>query len=105
MRSILARDLAALSSVSGIGKKKAERLVLELQDQFGDVALEPPAPRAGRHRRGGAGAGRAWATGPAAADDAVRAALADGAPPDDVATDPAGACSSSPPPGEGDDRV
>ena len=37
VRSILARDLAALSSVGGIGRKKAERLVLELQDQFGDV--------------------------------------------------------------------
>src|SRR5690348_16738055 len=45
MRSILSRDLAALSSVSGVGRKKAERLVLELQDRFGDVSLQVPAPR------------------------------------------------------------
>ena len=56
VRSIRARDLAALSSVGGIGRKKAERLVLELQDRFDDVALEPPTAPAPRHRRGGAGA-------------------------------------------------
>ncbi|MDQ3426702.1 MAG: helix-hairpin-helix domain-containing protein, partial [Gemmatimonadota bacterium] len=33
VRSILGRDLTALSSVGGIGKKKAERLVLELRDR------------------------------------------------------------------------
>src|SRR4029077_12381368 len=32
VRSIRERDLAALSTVSGIGRKKAERLVLELRD-------------------------------------------------------------------------
>ena len=54
VRSVLARDLTALSSVSGIGRKKAERLVLELQDKFGDVSLERPAvrPRAPRRRSG-----------------------------------------------------
>src|SRR6185503_16761082 len=55
VRSVLARDLAALSSVGGVGKKKAERLVLELQDRFDDVPIESrPA-------------------GPAGGDDAVRA--------------------------------
>ena len=42
VRSILARDLAVLSSVSGVGRKKAERLVLELQDKFGDSRSRHP---------------------------------------------------------------
>lgn len=77
VRSIRSRDLAALSSVGGIGRKKAERLVLELQDRFGDVGLEPPAPA---HT----GAGEAVTAlirlgyGAGTAEDAVRAALASG---------------------------
>ena len=74
VRGIRDRDLALLSSVSGIGRKKAERLALELQDRFDDVALQAPhAPRG----PGGEEAVRALvALGyrPAAADDAVRAA-------------------------------
>ena len=78
MRSVLARDLAALSSVSGVGKKKAERLVLELQDKFGDVSLESHAPRAaGVEEAVRALMGLGY--GPGAADDAVRVALTDGA--------------------------
>jgi len=81
VRSILARDLAALSSVSGIGRKKAERLVLELQDRFSDVVLEGPGARApGSEDAVQALLGLGY--GVAAADDAVRAALADGAPPE-----------------------
>jgi len=77
VRSILGRDLTALSSVSGVGRKKAERLVLELQDKFGDVALEPQAARsAGADEAVRALMGLGY--GPGAADDAVRAALADG---------------------------
>jgi Holliday junction DNA helicase RuvA len=79
VRSILARDLGALSSVSGVGRKKAERLVLELQDKFGDISLQTPAPRA----PGGDDAVQALVGlgyGPGAADEAVRAALADGSP-------------------------
>ncbi len=79
VRSILARDLAALSSVSGIGRKKAERLVLELQDRFSDVAVEPSGVRAaGSEDAVQALMGLGY--GVAAADDAVRAALAEGAP-------------------------
>jgi Holliday junction DNA helicase RuvA len=81
VRSIRAKDLTALSSVAGIGKKKAERLVLELQDRFGDVVLEPAGPRAPE----GEDAVRALmglGYGPGAAEDAVRAALAAGAPED-----------------------
>jgi holliday junction DNA helicase RuvA len=81
VRSILARDLAALSSVSGIGRKKAERLVLELQDRFSDVALDRSSPRpAGSEEAVQALLGLGY--GVAAADDAVRAALAAGSPPE-----------------------
>jgi holliday junction DNA helicase RuvA len=79
VRSILARDLAALSSVSGIGRKKAERLVLELQDRFSDVVVQP----AGIRTNGSEDAVQALmglGYGVAAADDAVRAALAAGSP-------------------------
>ncbi len=78
-RSIQSRDLAALSSVSGIGRKKAERLVLELQDRFGDL----PVDKAGVRPAGSEDAVRALiglGYGTAAADDAVRAALAAGGP-------------------------
>lgn len=77
VRSIVARDLAVLSSVAGIGRKKAERLVLELRDRFEDVALEPETPRAA----GSDGAVRALVGlgyGAGAAEDAVRAAVAGG---------------------------
>ena len=79
VRSIQSRDLSALSSVSGIGRKKAERLVLELQDRFSDVALDVRVPRL----EGSEDAVRALVGlgyGMAAADDAVRTALAEGAP-------------------------
>ena len=79
VRSIRQRDLTALSSVAGIGRKKAERLVLELQDRFDDVVLEPVAVRPA----GSDGAVQALlglGYGPGAAEDAVRAALAAGAP-------------------------
>ena len=78
VRSVLGRDLAALSSVSGVGRKKAERLVLELQDKFGDVVLEPQAARsAGADEAVRALVGLGYGPGPA--DDAVRAVLATGA--------------------------
>jgi Holliday junction DNA helicase RuvA len=78
VRSIQAKDLAALSSVSGIGRKKAERLVLELHDRFRDVMVADAGPRP--H---GADAAISALTGlgytPLAAEEAVRAALAAGA--------------------------
>jgi holliday junction DNA helicase RuvA len=79
VRSIQARDLSALSSVSGIGRKKAERLVLELQDRFSDLVVDSRLPRP----EGSEDAVRALVGlgyGMAAADDAVRTALAEGAP-------------------------
>jgi Holliday junction DNA helicase RuvA len=79
VRSILSRDLTTLSSVSGIGRKKAERLVLELQDRFSDVAFERPSVRLpGSEEAVRALMGLGYEV--AAADDAVRAALAEGAP-------------------------
>lgn len=39
VRAIRGKELAILSTVPGIGKKKAERLVLELSDKFDDVEL------------------------------------------------------------------
>jgi Holliday junction DNA helicase RuvA len=75
VRSIRERDLAALSTVSGIGRKKAERLVLELQDRLGDVVLDS-AP--GTRPRGGADAVRALehlGYSAPAAEDAVRLAV------------------------------
>lgn len=74
VRSIRDKDLAALSTVSGIGRKKAERLVLELQDRFADVVLDSgPAVT-----RGGSEAVRALeglGYPSAAADEAVRGVL------------------------------
>jgi holliday junction DNA helicase RuvA len=40
VRSIKGKDIAALATVSGIGKKKAERLILELNDKFADIETE-----------------------------------------------------------------
>jgi holliday junction DNA helicase RuvA len=80
VRSVQARDLSALSSVSGIGRKKAERLVLELQDRFSALVVEP---QSGPRLEGSEEAVRALmglGYNIAAADDAVRAALAAGAP-------------------------
>jgi holliday junction DNA helicase RuvA len=79
VRSIQSRDLSALSSVSGIGRKKAERLVLELQDRFSDVVVDTRhgAPEGSDEAiRALVGLGY----GQLAADDAVRAALAAGTP-------------------------
>jgi Holliday junction DNA helicase RuvA len=78
VRSIQGRDVAALSTVAGIGKKRAEKLIVELSDRFADIALAP-APRAGRPADEAARALVALGYAPAAADDAVRAVLASNA--------------------------
>lgn len=40
VRSIQQRDIAALATVSGIGRKKAEKLVVELGDRFKEVHID-----------------------------------------------------------------
>lgn len=44
-RAIEAEDLAALTSVPGIGKKGAQRIVLELKDKIGAPVTSAPAGR------------------------------------------------------------
>ena len=39
VKSLQGKDIAALSTVSGIGKKKAEKMVIELHDRFADLSL------------------------------------------------------------------
>lgn len=82
VRSIQSRDVAALSTVSGIGRKKAERLILELEDKFRhlDVAADFPAPTPGVEDTVRALVQLGYTQ--AAADAAVRAVLAGGPPPD-----------------------
>jgi Holliday junction DNA helicase RuvA len=75
VRALRDRDIAALVSVSGVGKKTAERLALELADKTDDLAAEP-----GRAVSSAAdSAVKALVRlgyGPAEADEAVRRALA-----------------------------
>jgi len=77
VRSIQGKDIAALSTVSGIGKKRAEKLIVELSDRFADLAVTPVA---GPSRVSDEAVRALTALGysPAVADDAVRAALAGG---------------------------
>ena len=51
-RGIATGDTALLASISGIGKRTAERIVVELRDKLGAVALESVS--AGSARRAGA---------------------------------------------------
>jgi len=43
VKSIRQRDIASLATVNGIGRKKAERLVVELGDRFEDLPAAGPA--------------------------------------------------------------
>ena len=84
VRAITGKDIAMLSTVSGIGKKRAEKLAVELSDRFADIPMAP-APDGAAHTAPADAAVRALGNLgylPAAADEAVRAALADGTPHD-----------------------
>lgn len=74
VRSIQGKDVAALSTVSGIGKKRAERLIVELSDRFADVPVAA-APMGGRPADEAVRALVALGYSAPAADDAVRAVL------------------------------
>lgn len=75
VRSIQGKDIAALSTVSGIGKKRAEKLVVELSDRFKEfqsmASVRPSRPADEAARALGA-----LGYPPAAADEAVRSVLA-----------------------------
>ena len=78
VRAVAERNIALLSSVSGIGKKTAERLALELADKLGELEV-PPGPA--RHEGGGAAEAALKALerlgyAPAEADRALRDVLA-----------------------------
>jgi holliday junction DNA helicase RuvA len=88
VRILADRNVAALTQVSGIGKKTAERLVLELSDRVEDLELAP-APGEGGAMEGAEAAVHALTAlgmSPQEADRAVRAVLADGEtpPPDEL---------------------
>ncbi|MDA2808276.1 Holliday junction branch migration protein RuvA [Nocardiopsis suaedae] len=46
-KAVATEDTAALTAVPGIGKKGAQRIVLELRDKLGDPLGSEPAPGAG----------------------------------------------------------
>jgi len=77
VRSIQTKDVAALSTVSGIGKKRAEKLIVELSDRFADLAITPAATP-GRPSDEAVGALTALGYSAAVADEAVRSALTAG---------------------------
>lgn len=82
-RALVEKDLAALQQVSGIGRKKAEKIALELADKVEDLAIVTPTGRAGAPGSGSQEAVKAlvalgYSFGEA--DQAVRSVLAEGVP-------------------------
>lgn len=77
VRSIQQRDLATLSSVPGIGRKKAEKLAVELADRFSALPADMPAGPA-RPADEAAQALVRLGYSPVLAEEAVREVLAAG---------------------------
>jgi Holliday junction DNA helicase RuvA len=78
-RALADKDLAALTQVSGVGKKKAEKISLELSDKVDDLAVatggKPASPAAQEAVQALVALGYSFGD----ADHAVRAAMDDGA--------------------------
>lgn len=76
VRALSEKDIATLQSVPRVGRKKAERIVLDLADKLEDLAVDGAAPRP--EGAGSEDAIRALVSlgySPADAEKAVRAAL------------------------------
>jgi holliday junction DNA helicase RuvA len=78
VRSIQSRDIAALATVSGIGRKKAEKLVVELGDRFKESPRDLSAAEPRPAEEAVQALGRLGYSA-AQAEEAVRSALAGGA--------------------------
>lgn len=52
IQSIVQGDLATLTRISGVGKKTAERLVLDLRDKFKNMVFKAPISGLTRHHVG-----------------------------------------------------
>jgi len=84
IRAVRSEDLAALCTVQGVGKKKAERMVLELKDRMGDLEVPDdvtgPGPTVGPGPTGQQAVTALGNLGYAQleSEDAVRAVLAEG---------------------------
>ncbi len=82
-QALAEKDLAALTQVTGVGKKKAERLALELADKVQDLALVPEgASEVPPALEGAVSALVSLGYSFSDADRAVRKALAEGGDPD-----------------------
>jgi Holliday junction DNA helicase RuvA len=78
VQAVKQNNLGALSTVPGIGKKKAERLVLELRDKFDEIAVALPAPVTSGPGEAAVQALVALGYPASQADEAVRALLTAG---------------------------
>lgn len=80
-RALVEKDTTALQQVSGIGRKKAEKIALDLADKVADLAIvTPTAPQGGGAAHDAVQALVALGHTFADADRAVRAVLESGAP-------------------------
>jgi Holliday junction DNA helicase RuvA len=80
-RALVEKDLTALQQVSGIGRKKAEKIALELADKVADLAIvTPAAPGQVGGAQDAVQALIALGYSFASADQAVRAVLEAGTP-------------------------
>jgi len=80
-RALVEKDTAALQQISGIGKKKAEKIALDLADKVADLAIvTPTGPQVTSGAQEAVQALIALGLSFADADKAVRDVLEDGAP-------------------------